>query len=203
MDFTSLRFTWSPEGIALPVLAILSIILCLPPLVWHTKKRNFPASCLIVWFLFDNLFNFINPLIWPTDEITSWWSGEGLCDVETKIMVGSYVGVVGALGCIFRSLAVALDTDSAVLIPSKAQRMRKFLFEMAFCVGFPVYMMATHYIIQPRRYMISAIVGCTPYYDMSWPSTALHFIWPPIVCLMDVYYCGRLFLVPGNSRRRN
>ena len=193
MDFPTLRYTWSPEGIALPVLAILANILCCPPLVWHIKKRNFPAACLIVWFLLINLFNFINPLVWPTDDMSTWWSGEGLCDVETKIMVGSYVGVVGALACIFRSLATALDTDSAVLIPSKAQRMRKLVIELVLCVGFPVYMMATHYIVQPRRYTITAISGCGPSYDRSWPSTALHFVWPPVVCLLDVYYCGKFF----------
>ncbi|KAK2766164.1 a-factor receptor [Arachnomyces sp. PD_36] len=190
MDFFKpLRLTWSPQGITLCVLSALSLLVCCPPLAWHIKNRNFPASCLIIWVIIDNIFNFINPLIWPTDYITSWWSGVGLCDVETKLMMGSYVGIVGALACIFRSLAAALDTDSAVLIPSKAERRRKFMIELALCIGFPIYMMVTHYIIQPHRYMIYAINGCSPSYDQSWPSTALHFIWPPVLCLVDVYYC--------------
>ena len=146
--------------------------------------------------MIDNIFNFINALIWPTDDISSWWSGVGLCDVETKIQVGSYVGVVGALACIFRGLAIALDTDRAVLIPSKAQRTRKLVLELALCAGFPLYMMITHYIVQPHRFMIFAIAGCTSSYDTSWPSTALHFIWPPIICLVDVYYCG-MFTLPS------
>lgn len=202
MDF-NFSFTPSPQGTALSVLAILAIVLCCPPLVWHIKNRNFPAACLIIWFLFINFFNFINPLIWPTDDITTWWSGVGLCDVETKIMVGSYVGVAGALTCVFRSLAAALDTDRAVLIPSKAQRMRKFILEIALCVGFPIYMMITHYIVQPHRYRIHAIVGCSPSYDSSWPSTALHFIWPPIVCLAAVYYCGKFSFQFQKIRSQN
>ncbi|EEH23272.1 hypothetical protein PABG_05483 [Paracoccidioides brasiliensis Pb03] len=180
----------STGAAVLPILAFLSVLACIPPLVWHSRTGNFPASCLIAWFIVFNIFNFINPLIWPTDDVGRWWNGAGLCDVETKLMAPLGAGIAGALNCIFRSLADVMNTDRTTLIPSKAQRRRTLAFEVVFCVVIPVLMMALHYIVQHRRYYIFAIVGCMPAFHPSWPTTALIFSWPLVVLSLATIYCG-------------
>jgi pheromone a factor receptor len=172
--------------------ALLAVIVCIPPLIWHSRNKNLPAACLIIWFLILNLFNFTNSLIWPTDNIASWWDGHGFCDIHTKLMAASGVGVAGALVCIFRSLAKVMDTDRTTLIPSKAQRRRNLALDIMLCIVFPIIMMFLHYVVQDRRYRIQAIIGCDPPYHTSWASTALAFIWPPIELFVATIYCGML-----------
>lgn len=104
-------------------------------------------------------------------------------------MVGSYVAYPGALVGIFRGLAMVLDTTSATLVPSKAQRWRKQAFELLFCVVAPVIAMITHVVWQKSRYLLFAISGCVNDFDESWVSFVLAFIWPPIICLIAAYYC--------------
>ncbi|KAL1967693.1 hypothetical protein VTN77DRAFT_2950 [Rasamsonia byssochlamydoides] len=184
----------SAQAIAIPILSLLAIILSIPPLVWHSANRNFPASSLIGWFLVNDVFNVANALIWPTDDVDSWWSGAGLCDVEVKLMIASYIGLPGALLCIFRSLAEVMDSDRATLVPSRAQRLRKRAVEIFFCLGLPVLAMIAHYPVQPNRYILLTISGCMSTFDNSWPGIVLSYFWPPVVCLLAGWY-GVLVLI--------
>lgn len=181
----------SPGAVAVPLLSLIALVLNIPPIVWHIKGRNLAASTLVFWIILCNFFNFINALLWPTDDMGTWWKGFGLCDIEVKLVTASTVGIVGSLACIMRNLAAVLDTDHTVLVPSTTQRRRRIAFDSIFCIAFPIYMMITHYIVQPSRYYIFAISGCTPSFDNSWVGIVLCFIWPPIICLMDAYYCGK------------
>ncbi|EAW17999.1 pheromone receptor [Aspergillus fischeri NRRL 181] len=180
----------SPQAVVLPVLSSIAVVVSIPPIILHWKNRNFPATALISWFLLSNTFNIINALIWPTDDVDSWWDGKGLCDVETKVMIASYVGIPGTLVCIFRSLASVLDTRRAMLVPSTSQRWRNRLMDISFCVIIPVIAMSTHILYQRSRYLILTISGCVNNFDQSWMSLVLAFIWPPIICLLAAFYCG-------------
>ncbi|KAF7160979.1 hypothetical protein CNMCM6106_008308 [Aspergillus hiratsukae] len=180
----------STQAVAVPVLSSIAAVVSIPPIILHWKNRNFPATALICWFLILNIFHFVNALIWPTDDVDSWWEGQGLCDVEVKVMIASYVAVPGTLVCIFRSLAAVLDTRRAMLVPSNSQRWRNRLMDTSFCVAIPVIAMITHIVYQKSRYMIFGISGCINNFDESWVSFALGFIWPPIICLLAAFYCG-------------
>ncbi|CAG8055483.1 unnamed protein product [Penicillium olsonii] len=178
-----------PLAVVLPTLSFLSIAVGIPPLILLAKNRNYPASSLIAWSIILNLFNFINALCWPTDDVDSWWDGSGLCDIEVKLMVAGYIGVPGALLCIFRSLAIVLDTDRATLVPSRGQRWRNRFMDSIFCVVAPLIAMVTHIVYQKSRYYLFSISGCVNNYDESWVSLVLAYIWPPIICVIAAYYC--------------
>ncbi|KAI9837460.1 MAG: hypothetical protein M1819_007108 [Sarea resinae] len=181
--------TRSTIAIVLPTLSILTLILSVPPLTWHIKHANIPASSLVCWILLLNFFNAVNAFIWPTDNITSWWSGIVLCDIEAKIMTASSAGMIGSLICIMRSLANVLNTDRTVLVPSRAARRRQMVLDVLCCFGLPVYLMAVHYVVQPNRYYITAIAGCGASLDSSWPTIVLVNIWPVLASLLCTYYC--------------
>jgi len=182
----------SAQATVLSVLAPLAVAVCIPPLIWHWRNGNFPTICLIAWFTMINLFNFANSLIWPTDDITSWWDGRGYCDIHTKLLAAFSVGITGALVCIFRRLAKILDTNPNSLISTRVQQRRNHALEIMLCVVFPIIIMFLHYVVQDSRYRIYAITGCEPPYHASWPSTALAFIWPPIELFVATIYCGKL-----------
>jgi pheromone a factor receptor len=183
-------FPVSAMAVTVPIVSLLAMLVCIPPMVWHFSNRNLPACCLIGYIVISDLINIINALIWPTDNVDAWWNGAGLCDVEVKVMTAYQVGLPGALLCIFRSLAIVMDTDSAVLIPSRAQRLRKAVFEIFFCVGVPVLAMIMHFIVQGNRYFIFAISGCNPTYEQNWVSIVLLVLWPPLICLAAAAYGG-------------
>ncbi|KAF2086991.1 fungal pheromone STE3G-protein-coupled receptor, partial [Saccharata proteae CBS 121410] len=175
-------------AVVVAVLAALAILLDIPPLVWHFRNRNIAAGSLVLWLLFLNLAIFVNAILWPTDDISIWWTGSGLCDIEVYMFVGSWIGVVGAIACILRGLANVLDTKNTVVTTSKNDRRRKYAMEITVCFGLPVIQMALYYIVQPIRYFIYGISGCTPAADNSWPSIVLVALPPVLVCLVCAFY---------------
>ncbi|MCJ1383433.1 a-factor receptor [Xylographa soralifera] len=178
----------SPAAVAIPLLSLFTIFLDVPALVWHIKNRNLPAGSLIFWILISNLMNLINALLWPNDNIPTWFSGTILCDIEVKLDLAATLALVGSVLCIIRALARALDTNKPAISTSGQQRFRRNLFDCALCFGPPLYIIIIHYVVQPSRYYLFAISGCTPSVDDSWPTIALIFIWPPLLCLPSAYY---------------
>lgn len=165
-------------------------MLSLPPLITHVQSRNVAAAALVFWIALDNVFNFINPLIWPTDDLQTRWNGAGLCDIEVKLNLASSAAIPGALICIFRQLAIILDTKHTTLAPSRGQRRRSLAFELFFCVACPSYMGVAHFIVQPFRYYIFAISGCVAAFDNSWPGIILIFVPPLVLCGLAAAYCA-------------
>ncbi|KAL8968629.1 MAG: hypothetical protein Q9183_002374 [Haloplaca sp. 2 TL-2023] len=189
---------YTPASIALPTLAFIAIILDMPPLVWHIRNRNIAACNLIIWTSIFNLINFVNAVIWPTDNISTWWPGYGLCDIEVKLLLAATFAISGSLTCIMRALANVLDTEHTIITPTKEKRRWELVVTSLLCFAGPVYVMAIHYIVQPNRYYIFAISGCTTSLDNSWPNLVLVVIWPVIFCLAAVYYGGRFLANPSN-----
>lgn len=180
----------SPSAILLPVFATIACILCVPILFNHIKSRNLAASVLIFWIVLENVYNLINPLIWPTNDFQSWWDGVGFCDFESKLRLAAYIGYISALVCIYRQLAIILDVEQIVPVPSPAQRRRRMVIELTLCFALPVYIMVAHYLVQSGRYYIFAITGCVPILDSSWPSIVLVLIWPGVMWVVAAVYCA-------------
>ncbi|MCJ1351119.1 MAG: a-factor receptor [Icmadophila ericetorum] len=191
MEATTIQFSVSREAVVVLFLSIIAIIICILPFIFHIKQRNFPAICLVFWIILINIFNFVNALLWPTDNIESWWNGVGWCDIQVKLVIGSTLGIPGAVASIMRRLVRALDTDNTVLMASERQRRIDLIVNILLCVCLPVYGIVIHYIIQPTRYYIFAVSGCIQSFDNSWPTIVLYYVWPTIICLIASYYCGK------------
>ena len=192
----------SPSASLLPILATIACLLCLPILVNHITSRNLAASMLVFWIVLENIYNLINPLLWPTNDFDSWWNGIGLCDIESKLRLAAYVGYISALVCIYRQLAIILNTEQIVLVPTSSQRRCRTAIEVVLCFGFPVLIMIAHYIVQSGRYYIFAITGCVPMLDSSWPTILLVLIWPGVMWVVSAVYCLVIIYRLAKHRRQ-
>ncbi|KAF2157984.1 STE3-domain-containing protein [Myriangium duriaei CBS 260.36] len=179
-----------PLAIAQAVLAGIVVCLDVPPLVWHIKHRNFAPVVLIIYILLLNFENFVNAIIWSTDDISHWFPGVGLCDVEAKFIVASSTAVPAATLCILRKLANVMDTKNITISQTKAQKRRAFIIEILLCIGIPILSMIFHFIVQAVRYYIVGISGCTPALSQTWLAIITIVIPPLVITLGDVYYAS-------------
>ncbi|OBT72169.1 hypothetical protein VF21_10521 [Pseudogymnoascus sp. 05NY08] len=174
----------------LPILSLLAILILIVPFIFHLRARNTGACALIFYLSLFNLLVFINVLIWPDNNFADWWNGAVLCDIEVKILWPITVGVAASTMAITRALANVLDVENAELNPSKAQKRRKVLVDLAICFAVPLLIVGLHHIVHNRRYLIVAIGGCTDSYSGSWPTIVIIFIWPLIFTLLSVFYAA-------------
>ena len=181
-----------PAGIVLAFLSAATLLLDIPPFIWHVNHRNLAPATLIMWIILLNFTNVLNVILWPNDNYTPHtYHGEGVCDVEAKFFVGSWVALPCAFASILRNLARVMDPENIILSPTKAQKWRERAIDLLLTWACPIYLMAVHYVVQPNRYILTGISGCFPSFDESWLSSVLVFMWPCIFVLIDAYYAGK------------
>ncbi|PVI07560.1 STE3-domain-containing protein, partial [Periconia macrospinosa] len=181
-----------PVAVIVPILAFPATILCIPPMIWHFTQRNIAAGSLMLWMIFLNFPNAINPLIWPRDNLNDWWDGQGFCDIQARLQVGAVIALQSCTGVVARRLANVMDTGNITVAPSRNHRIRERCIEVVFCWVLPVLLMIIYYIVQPMRYYLYGISGCVAAYDPSWPSIVLVYMWAPIAAFAASYYTGLL-----------
>lgn len=178
------------SAIVLATLSLLFALLIIPPMLWHLSNRNIGATSLILWLLILNLQDFLNAILWSHDNITHWFEGRVLCDIEVKITIAVAVGVPSSVACILRALAKVMDTERVSLGLTKGQKRRACAADLLWCAGFPALQMLFHYIVQTRRYYIIGIAGCTPATSRSWVSDLLIIAPPAVWTVVGCYYAG-------------
>ncbi|PNS15377.1 Pheromone a factor receptor [Sphaceloma murrayae] len=177
-----------PQAVGLGTVAGMAILLSIPSLVWHSKHRNFAPAYLIACILIMNIFNFVNPIIWPNDRFDEWFNGVGLCDIHSKIIVANSTSLPAATLCILKKLADVMETNKINLAPSKAQRTRRAAIEGFLCIGIPVLTMILHFIVQASRYAIIGVSGCIPVLSNTWLSVVFIIMPPTLLALVNVYF---------------
>ena len=186
-----------PAAVLIPLFSLLVFFLDLGPFVWHCQKRHLAQASLIGWLLVLNLINFLNAVIWPRDDYINWWNGEGLCDIEVRLMVGAMIAVPGSVTCIMRDLANVMDTKRMSASTMDQNRGRKMIIDVLLCVGLPIWYMIIFFTVHTGRYYIFSIQGCYFPLDSSWVSVALIMIWPPVLSVLSAYYAGEYFYLRG------
>lgn len=182
-----------PQAVALVILSLIAFLVTLPPMVWHAKSKNTAICMFCVWLVILNLFNVVNGLIWPNDNIFNQWQGYGLCDIETKLQVATTVGLTGSLLATERDLCMVMNTNRITLVPTTKQRWINKAVTGTLVFGFPAYIMIIDYLVQPSRYYIFTLSGCTPSIDNSWLGLVLELIWPLIFAIVTAVYSGKFF----------
>ncbi|KAF2768408.1 STE3-domain-containing protein [Teratosphaeria nubilosa] len=178
-----------PAAIALATVSALVLVLMITPLTWHCRNRNFGATALCLWAMVVMLLQcFVNAVIWPNDDIASWYDGAGLCDVEVKLQAAFATALPSSLACVLRGLSNAMDTKRVSLGKTTAQKRKDFAFDFSLCILFPALQMVFHYIVQGERYYLLGIAGCEASFDDSWPTIVLLVIPPLLFTLLDAYY---------------
>lgn len=190
-DFLIVEDHIIPEGIVLAVLAPFLLILNLPPLIWHIRNRNTAAISMVFWIMLINLISVINVIIWPYIDMRDMYDGQGLCDVEIKLIIGRTVGLNAAIVCLLRALAAVLNTEKTLLGPTKAQKRRNLLIELGWCAGLPLLAMIFQYIVQLNRFALVGVTGCRPFYSGDWTGFLLTWMLPLLTNTVAVYYASK------------
>lgn len=178
------------NGIFLPMFAFLGILVVYLPFRSFWQHRNVPAISIVFVTIILNLFTFINAILWPTDDFSTWPSGRGLCDFQGLLRFPITFALAFSLCAMAKGLADCLDTDNPRVCQTAATKRRKIIVDTLFCWAVPVHQLVLHYVVQNGRYEISPVFGCMDMVDNSWPTVLIIDIWAPIITVATLYYAG-------------
>lgn len=180
-----------PIAVFFATASLAMILLLTPPLVSHFKNRNIGATVLVASSILGDMVNFLNAIIWSTDDTASWYTGAGFCDVQIKLIVVLQIMYTAAIAMILRNLAQVMNTNSSGWSATTAKKRRNIIIDLVCCLVLPMFQMLAQWITQPFRYYILGIAGCTPATDGSWLYILLSLIPPLLWTVVDVYYAGK------------
>src|SRR5271154_3137966 len=160
----------------------LGFILCIPPAYFNWKIPSRPWATLIFigWIFIINFLAFLDSIIWSSTNPDDWWDGKVYCDIDSRIKSEFQIGLPAAGIGICRFLADATNPDPAHT-DLKHGRVRRNIIDFSLGIGLPLINMALKMIVNPNRYGLVGVAGCSGVTDDSWPSILLYYIWCPIL----------------------
>lgn len=183
------------------VFSALSNMLMWVPLKLLHRNGEFAAVVFIIITMIYNAFTGINALIWRNDDTSSWWLGQGYCDVYVYI---NYPMTTVYTACVFANMRRLADKISLMRAdsPSLHERRRRNLIEALIIFSVPLLQVAWTYPTSVHRYYILTLSGCTWWPSQTWPTVAFFTIPQPAFALGAAWYAGVScpFCVGGGRR---
>lgn len=135
------------NAIALPIFGILSIFVMYLPFKSFFRSRNFPAGNIIFVAVLQNLMIITNALIWRNGNMSKWYNGAGICDIQVYLRIPSTTAVATSLYAFTRFLSKAIDVEQHSFADTPARRRRAFMIDVAICWTLPIIQMSLFYLI--------------------------------------------------------
>ncbi len=171
---------------ALGTLSFFAVILIIPPLCWHIKSGNIPATCLIIWTLIMCLKTFCDNIVWGSSStFETAWDGHIYCDIMNRIQASFQMGILCAVLGIIRRLYLIMSMSKSGLTMKKWQ---KVLIELAIAFLMPIYIIIAVSAFQSVRYFILKYGGCQFSYTATLKGVFMYSIWQVIISLVCSYY---------------
>jgi pheromone a factor receptor len=174
-------------------LAFLTSIVCWVPLRLLYKNGEFATTVLILTVLILNLLTIVDSLLWPNDDVASWWTGDVWCDLHNYVYSPLLLVYTGCVLAIMRNLARQLGSLRASSLTSR-ERARRALGQALVIFPLPLVQLAWIYPLATQRYGISSLVGCFWISDPTWPYVVFFVIPPPLIAVVTAYYAVVTYL---------
>jgi pheromone a factor receptor len=169
----------------------IGFFLCIPPAYFNWKIPGRPWATLIFigWICALNGFAFIDSIVWGGPDPSEWWDGEIYCDIDSRIKSEFSIGLPAAGIGICRFLADATNPNPAHT-DLRHTKNRRNMIDLFLGIGLPLINMGLKMIVNPTRYNIVGVGGCTGVTDLSWPSFPLFHLWCPILSGIAAVYAS-------------
>ncbi|KAI0480204.1 pheromone A receptor-domain-containing protein [Xylariaceae sp. FL0804] len=157
------------------LLASIGIVLCWVPFRLLHRNGEFAAVVLIVDVAVMNLFTVVNSLIWRSDDLASWWSGRGLCDLEVYLSAPLQTIYAASIFTVMHHLADRVKAPRVKPLDNR-EKTRKHLVQAAMIFPVPIVQLVFTWFDLAQRYVVGTLVGCSAVYDSSWPKAIVYDI---------------------------
>lgn len=186
-----------PVANALAFFTLASFLLLLPPFAWHIRSHNIPAISLIAWLLYGNLKSFVNVLLWG-GESPDVFDGKIYCDIVVRLDAASSTGKIAAIAALSLNLYMVLAASSTAFLESSR---RRCIINVCMCWMTPIFIMATLYVIQHRRYAIVRYRGCLLVADESYAALFLYGWWAILWSAIAAVFAAMILATYARKRR--
>lgn len=142
------------------IFSFIAVFICWVPMRLLWKNRELAGTTLAVVVILLNLRDAINPLIWHDDDIEHWFRGYGWCDLQIYTVVPLQTLYAASVFCIMNNLASQVSLNRVTGLTSSEKR-KKLIIQSLILFPVPLLEVILTYLVQIKRYDVSAVVGCS------------------------------------------
>ncbi|EIM84333.1 fungal pheromone STE3G-protein-coupled receptor, partial [Stereum hirsutum FP-91666 SS1] len=176
--------------------SFIAFVMCAVPAYWHLEAWNTGTLLYMFWTGVPVLNMFINSIVWDGNALNSapvW------CDISSRIIIGSNVGIVLSSLCINRRLYKIASAKSVV--NTAEDKRRAIIIDLAIGLGIPLIQQVMYVIVEGHRFNIVEDVGCWPAPYVTPVAIALIFTWPVVIGMISITYSAKTVLLLYRHRR--
>jgi pheromone a factor receptor len=172
------------------LLSFVTSIVCLVPLRILYRNGEFAAVVLILVLLLKNLETIVDSLLWRDNDMDSWWSGYGLCDIDPYFQHFAIGLFATCLLTIMRNLAQQVGLLRASPMTTKEKR-RRNMMQSLIMFPLPVLQVALTWPLTMQRYAVGTLVGCLYMVYPTWLYMVFFVLAPTVVTVLTTFYAGK------------
>ncbi|KAK4163405.1 putative pheromone receptor [Cladorrhinum sp. PSN259] len=173
-------------------LGILSLLITWIPgrLLYRNGEFSGMMLCAITMIL--NFLTIVNSLIWPNDNVSTWFAGYGWCDMQAYLLFPLSTAFNICLFEVMRGLAAKCAVDRVTSLNSHERKRHRVI--SAFVIfTVPFIQLVLTYPLAVGRYNISTLVGCGVYYMPNWLFLIFYVLPTPIFITGSAIMAGLTF----------
>ncbi|CAG8809087.1 5212_t:CDS:2, partial [Gigaspora rosea] len=165
--------------------ALLAVLLCIIPGIFHIQTRNWGAIMMTFWVIVTNAILFINSILWANDLDDK---APIYCLISSPLYVGTNFGLLSSITCMIHTLYSYVANP---VIMTERVRKRQTLRIISITILVPMIFIGLFYIVQTNKYGIRPILGCFSPAHVDWQFFLVDGIWPVIIATIGSYYAAR------------
>jgi len=162
-------------------------------LLW--RNGEFAAATLYVVVTILNVYYFVNALIWPDNNVQSWYAGYGWCDLQVYTIFPLETVYSACIFAVMRNLANRVGLMRATSL-NAGERKRRNIIEALIIFPVALLQVLLTYFVLAQRYNVSTLIGCTSAYDPSWPFFVFFELPSPIYTFGAAIYASEFLPQP-------
>ncbi|CAN8097230.1 unnamed protein product [Discula destructiva] len=186
------------------VLNLGAAFACWVPLNLFYRHRELAGAAMVMATAIMNFYYGINSIIWPNNDIASWFGGFVWCDVQLALWTPLETINAAAICAVMQNIANQVSLMRASSLTPQEKR-RKHMVQALIIFSVPVLQLILYYFTIGMRYNISGIVGCQAVFQANWVFLVAFILPCPLFAVAAAYFAAltwwRYRQIDASSRR--
>ncbi|CAA93308.1 pheromone M-factor receptor Map3 [Schizosaccharomyces pombe] len=185
-----------PIGIFYQFYAYFALVLSIPILYMQLRARNIPCLLLLFWLTLTTLIYVVESAIWsnPYAE-TIRWMGYGLCDITSRIVTCSSIGIPAS------AFTLVLYLDTVIRRDHPLKRYENWIWHVCLSILLPLIIMAMMVPLESNRYVVICMNGCYSSFYQTWYTLLFFYIPPCLLSFGGLFFVSRIVVLYWRRQR--
>lgn len=172
------------------VLNLGAALACWVPMSLFCKNRELAGAAMVMATTIMNFYYGMNSVIWPNNDIGSWFDGYGWCDVQLAMWTPLETLNAAAVCAVMQNIANQVSLMRASGLTAQEKR-RKHIIQALIIFPFPLLQLSLYYFTIGMRYNISGILGCQAVFQANWVFLVFFLLPCPVFAVAAAYFAGK------------